>query len=246
MAMIRRGDMLARLGRFEEADVNYETVALTGKLDFVSTPRVLTVRKLIGKWELSGALRKVMESSADIPSMIGFADFLIDAGDRGGANRIAAKIASNPNGTSLLVVKARARALGGDMEGAIRLLTSAGIETRETSAVRLEGELWEAKGDIANAALAYEREISKSPGDVSLMTALARVQEKMGRHRAAIHSADSANGSDSREWEPHKVKADAYASLGESDKARSELAHVQALLALAGLRLEDLKEKVAS
>jgi len=247
MAVLRRGDVLARLGKFEESNANYESVVLTGKLDFASVPRLIKVRRALGKWDLSEALRKSLEQTSDVSVRTELAEFLLDAGQIMYAERVLEETSKLQNAPPALLVKARARALKGDLDGAAKFLGYLpGDASREPATVKFEAELLESRGDLAGAESAYSKRVSMSPSDIHAVVSLARVQLRMGRYDAAIQNADLAIGIDRREWEPHKIKADAYSALGELEDSRSELARARAKLALMGMKLEDVSGSVSS
>ena len=75
---------------------------------------------------------------------------------------------------------------------------------------------------------------------------MARVHLKRRDLRSALKAADIAIGIDAREWEPYKVKSEAYAAMGDKDKAEAELAKSNSRLAKAGLNQETLPKGVAS
>jgi len=243
-ALIRRGDLLARIGRFEEALTNYETVALTGKMDFASIPKALHVRMILGKMQIPEALKAVAELSKDINTRAEYADFLLDAGEIEAADRLIDEIRGNRGGPEELLVHARSRALKGDSEGAIHLLSSNRQRTRNGNNELLEGELRESRGDLFGAAGVYRNRLEANPGSQPAVVALARIHLKLKDFKNAIKTADMAIGIDRKDWEPHKIKADAYVSLGENEKARSEAAQATSLLDLVGLKPEDVGFKV--
>jgi len=243
-ALIRRGDLLARLGRFEEALTNYETVALTGKMDFASIPKALHVRTILGRMELPEALKVVAEMSNDVRAKAEYADFLMDAGSIEQAHRVMDEVMSTRGGPEELVVHARSHALKGDSEGAIRLLASNRNGRVNGDHDLLEGELRESRGDLFGAAAVYKKRLEANPGSQPAVVALARIQLTMRDFRSAIRTADIAVGIDRKDWEPHKIKSEAYASLGEKERARSEAAQATSLLQLVGLRSEDVGFKV--
>lgn len=246
MALIRRGDLLARLGRFEEALMNFETVAMTRKLDFTSIPKALAMCKLLGRMELPKSLAEAVEASGDVSSKAEYAEFLLDKGDNSSAARIARSISGLPRGEEELLMRARAHALKGDDEGAMVLLSSASGERSTRLLGRLDGELRESKGDIQGAAKAYQRHLKETPSDFSAAVSLSRIRLRMKDYKAAIRNADIAIGIDGRDWEPHRIKAEAYSALGDQERSRSEAAQVAARLAQVGMKSEDLDHKVES
>jgi Flp pilus assembly protein TadD len=90
----------------------------------------------------------------------------------------------------------------------------------------------------------YRTRLEANPGSQPAVVALARIHLKLKDFKNAIKTADMAIGIDRKDWEPHKIKADAYASLGEKEKARSETAQATSLLDLVGLKPEDVGFKV--
>ena len=243
-ALIRRGDLLARLGRFEESLANYETVALTGKMDFASIPKALHVRTVLGRMEIPEALKVVAEMSNDIRARAEYADFLLDSGKIEQADHMITEIMSIRGGPEELLVHARSRALKGDSEGAIHLLASNRIEHKNSNHELLEGELRESRGDLFGAAAIYKKRLEANPGSQPAVVALARIQLTMRDFKSAIRTADVAVGIDRKDWEPHKIKSEAYASIGEKERARSEAAHATSLLRVVGLKPEDVGLKV--
>ena len=73
---------------------------------------------------------------------------------------------------------------------------------------------------------------------------MSRIQLRLKEFKNAIKTADIAIGIDRKDWEPHKIKADAYTSLGEKEKAKTEIIQATSLLSLVGLRPEDVGIKV--
>ena len=144
------------------------------------------------------------------------------------------------------MVHARSRALKDDSEGAIRLLSSNRKGSANGNNELLEGELRESRGDLFGAAGVYKKRLEANPGSQPAVVALARILLKLKDFRNAIRTADMAIGIDRKDWEPHRIKADAYASLGESEKAKSEAAQATSLLELVGLKPEDVGFKVVS
>lgn len=245
-ALVRRGDVLARLGRFEEALTDYETVALTGRMDFASIPKALRVRTVLGKTSVPEALRTVAEMSTDVKVRAEYAAFLLDAGEMEAADRVIDGIRVTSGGPEELLVHARSRALKGDSEGAIHLLSSNRNDGVKGNHDLLEGELRESRGDLFGAAAVYKRRLEADPGSQPAVVALARVQLRLKDFKDAIKTADVAIGIDRKDWEPHRIKADAYASIGDNDKARAEIAQTASLLELVGLKPEDVGIRVGS
>jgi len=235
-ALVRRGDVLMRLGRFEEALANTETVAVTGRMNHSSIPRVFEVRRFLGSWELSESMKNVADSSGDTVIKIAYAQFLLDAGRPDDASKVVASVdPAGIEGPTISLLKARILAKQGDTEGAIKLASSVHLDGPRYSIERFRGELLESKGDFKGAADAYDRSLKSGASDIGTAIALARTRLKSGEARLAIRAADLSIGIDFREWEPYKIKSDAYTALGESEKARRELARAKTMLARAGV-----------
>jgi len=99
---------------------------------------------------------------------------------------------------------------------------------------------------LFGAAKVYGTRFEANPGNQPAVVALARTLLKLKDFKNALRIADVAIGVDSKDWEPHKIKADAYLSLGESEKAQSEIAQAASLLNLVGLKPEEVGLKVVS
>lgn len=140
---------------------------------------------------------------------------------------------------------ARISALRGDVYNAVMLVRSEHADPSQ-AIERFEGETREADGDLEGAARAYKDALSLKPNDASVATALARISLKTKDLKSALKAADIAIGIDAREWEPFKIKSDAYAAMGDKDKAEAELARSRSRLAKAGLKQETLPKDVAS
>jgi tetratricopeptide (TPR) repeat protein len=246
MSMMRRGDVLARLGRFEDALMNYETVAITRKLDFASLPKVLSMMRVLGKVELSPALAQAFGSTRSLSVRADYAEFLLDAGDTKSAETIIRSIEGSSQGSEELYTRARSRALSGDEDGAVALLSSGGHVTSSAAAKRFEAELLESRGDLAEAGRLYKERLRANPSDFSAAVSVARVELRLKHFKTAIRSADVAIGIDESDWEPHKVKSEAYIALGEQEKGRAEAAQAAARLAVAGMSPVDVEPKVAA
>lgn len=243
---LRRGEVLLRLGRFEEALADLESVVLTKKLGHSSIPKALELRTFLHRTDLPTAVKEAIESCPDAKAKKAYARFLLDAGDWQSAERVTAGIDPSSNdGSEIEFLMARISALGGDVDNAIKFVESAHADPSQ-AVERFDGETREAKGDLEGAARAYKDALSIRPNDASVATALARVHLKRRDLRSALKAADIAIGIDAREWEPYKVKAEAYAAMGDRGKAEAELAKSTSRLAKAGLKQETLPKDVAS
>ena len=229
--ILRRGEVLLRLGRFEESLANIESVVLTKKLGHASIPKALELRRFLHRTDLPAAIQEAIESCHDIKAKIAYARFLLDSGDWLSAGKtIAGTDTSSNDGSELKFLMARISALRGDVDSAIKLVESAHPAASQ-AVERFEGEAREAKGDLEGAARAYIRALTLRPDDVLVATALARVHLKRRDFQSALKAADVAIGIDPRDWEPYKVKSEAYAASGDKHKAEAELAKSASRLA---------------
>ncbi len=236
--LLRRGDLLARLGRFEEALVNYETAGLTGK-SAISLMKVLELSKFLGRAELSrGVKAEILKSR--LPKLeLAYASFLLDEGEPAEAKNVLKGVEADKDTIEeLSFLRARACALASDAEGAAEALVA--NRNDGTERLLLHGEVSEVRGDLAKAALDYASVLMRMPSNAIAATALAHTQLRLKKYKEAIESADLAIGIDPDNWEPHKIKAEAYAALGETEKAGVERSEATTLLSSAGLRPEEL------
>lgn len=239
-AMMRRGEILARLGRFEEALANLETVAISGKLDSSSISEALELRRFLNLMELPRAMKAVAESSADPKVRLDYARFLLDSGELQEAERMLNESqAAGNHGPSLRLLKAKMKALQGDLEGALAIVRSDSGTGSDARVFALEGEALESKGDIAEAIAAYKRALDLDPSDLHSAMALARLHMSSGDPSAALSYAGIVVGIDGGDWEAHKIRADALDALGDKQNALSELSEAKSLLARAGLSPEE-------
>jgi len=244
MAMMRRGDLLARLGRYEEALANYESVALSRKADGMSIPKLLQIRRMLARFDLPKALREVLDGSEDVNARACYAEFLLDAGQASAAHEVIRSLEGAPGGAEVLKARARAKMLAGDAKGAAEILSAARGE--DGVPVELEGEYREQCGDLFGAAAVYRRALEKDPDDMSAAVGLARVLSRLGQHKEAVEAADYALGIDDRDWEPHLIKAEAFRAAGDGRRQQQELAHASAMLRLAGMTLDSVLPRRAS
>jgi Flp pilus assembly protein TadD len=112
-------------------------------------------------------------------------------------------------------------------------------EGLRASIERFEAEVLEARGNLRQAVKAYARALEITPSDRSAALGLARVRLRSKEAKEALHAADLALGIDPKDWEPHRIKADAYELLGEHEKAAREVEHAKELLILSGFGQED-------
>ncbi len=236
--LVRRGDLLARLGRYDEALVNYETAALTGK-NTPSLYKVLELSRFLERPELPRGLKEVI-SRAAVPKLhLAYASYLLDTRKAEEAEKVLALVNEDKDTEAdLRLLKARARAVLNDAQGAAEALRSS--KPDGTGARILKGEVSEERGDLEKAAEDYADALNHSPSNALAATALAWTQLRLKKFKAAIDSADLAIGVDPGNWEPHKVKSEAYAALGESVKAAEERKRAAELLSSTGLRQEDV------
>jgi len=239
--MVRRGELLARLGRFEEALANYQTVALTGK-NASSVLRVLELSRLMGRIETPRGLKEVIERLRDPKVDLAYVAFLLDAGDVEEAEKVLLRV--KPNGETeamLTLLRARARVFARDAKGAAEVLREKSPDP--VKARVLLGEMAEERGDYDEAAREYVAVLRDSPSNALAAVALAKTQLRLGKHRAAIDSADLALGIDPADWEPHEIKSEAYKALGDAERASREQDEAAKLLASAGLRTDEVGDR---
>ena len=240
--LVRRGELLARLGRFDEALVNYETAALTGK-NAPSVYKVLELSMFLDRRELPRGLKEVISRLA-VPALdLAYASFLLDAGKPSDAEKVLSRIKADAViEPRLAFMKARARALQTDADGAAEALQSGKADDASTHL--LKAELSEGLGDYARAARDYAMALDHSPSNALAATALAWTHLRLKRYRAAIEAADLAIGIDPVNWEPHKIKSEAFAALKDPERATEERAKATSLLSAAGLKSEDVWRSV--
>lgn len=240
-ALIRRGELLARLGRYDEALANLESAALSGKMTAVSIPRLLEFRRFLNLWELPKAVKDIATESNDFSVWMSYAGFLLDAGDIQAAGSVLERMrpADTHGIQDLQLLRAKALSLQGKLDDALGILSSARQADPSHPFTRLEGELHEAKGDLHGAETIYRHLLVQVPSDSAAATALARVQLKRNEPRAAIESADLSIGIDGRDWVPHKIKSEALKSIGEDAKAAKELSEARARLFSMGVRSDE-------
>jgi tetratricopeptide (TPR) repeat protein len=239
--MIRRGELLARLGRFNEALANLESAALSGKMTAVSIPKLLEFRRFLNLWELPKAVKDIADGSNDPVVWMSYAEFLLDAGDMQAAGSVLERMSSveAPGIQDLHLLRAKAMALQGKLSEALEIVSIARQAEPTHPFTLFEGELHEAEGDLHAAERIYKHLLTQVPSDSGAATALARVQLKRNEPRAAIASADLSIGIDGRDWMPHKIKSEALKSIGEDAKAAKELAEARVRLFSSGVKSDE-------
>lgn len=238
-ALSRRGGVLARLGRYDEALANLETVALAGKLNSTIIPRVLELRRFLNKWELPPSIREIAERSEEDSVRLALASFLVDTGDWKTAESILSGIDHADDEAGLHFMKLKVKMLLGDPKATSKLALMAGEAVSRASIERFEAEVLEAKGNLRQAMNAYARALEIAPSDRLAALGLARIRLRSRDAKGALHAADLALGIDPKDWEPHKIKGDAYDLLGDHEKATREVECAKKLLVLSGFGQED-------
>ncbi|HEX7392105.1 MAG TPA: tetratricopeptide repeat protein, partial [Thermoplasmata archaeon] len=240
-AIMRRGEVLQRLGRFDEALANFESVVVSGKLNSASIVRVLALHRLLGRWELPRAVRQAAETAPEPDVKLEYARFLVDAGELATAERMLSLVADVlGTGAEFALVKARlasAKAIPTEESVSERAVLSGPIAG---AALVAEAETRESSKELEVAARLYSLALSASPSDVQAAIGLARCRLALGNHKSALALADRAIGMDTCDWEPHIIKAEAFESLGDAKAAENERAHAKAIADKAGVKLGEI------
>ena len=240
-AIMRRGEVLQRMGRFDEALANFESVVVSGKLNSASIVRVLAVRRLLCRWDLPRAVRQAAETAPEPDVKLEYAKFLVDAGELASAERMLSLVADVlGTGAEFALVKARLASAKGapsvpsgpELSGASGPLASAAFVA--------EAEARESNKEFEEAARLYSSAIAASPSDARAAIGLARCRLALGSHKSALILADRAIGMDLRDWEPHIIKAEAFKALGDKESAEREREHAKAIAGKAGMTLGEI------
>lgn len=239
-ALVRRGEVLTRLGRYEEALANLESVAISGKLDLASIPRTLELRRFLNRWELPSSLKAAAERSPESKVKLAYASFLLDAGDWTGADKALAQIDAGREGPLHRFLQAKAKALTGDQNAVEKLIRVLKDNGTKVLAERLEGEILEAKGSLKSAAVSFSKALDLDPSDRATAMGLARVRLLAGDAKGAIEAADLAIGIDDKDWEPYRIKGEAFKAMGEEEKSNAEVAKARKLLLVSGFDSESV------
>ncbi len=234
-ALIRRGAVLARLGRYDEALANLETAALSGKLGSSAIPKALELRRFLNKWELPSSLTEVAQASDDLSVKLAVARFHADAGDWMAADAVLSSISNGHDDPELAFMRMKVKALLGDHKAVVQMTDTLKDPSILERDLRFDAEVFEARGSLLHAAGAYQRALEESPSDHLAALGLARVRLKAKQPKKAIEAAEIAQGTDPRDWEPHRIKADAFELLGDKEKAAKEVERARELLASSGL-----------
>jgi tetratricopeptide (TPR) repeat protein len=237
----RRGEILARLGRFEEALANFEVVASSNKLHALCIPRVLELRRFLNRWELPRSVRLASEEAPDPKVRLEYVRFLLDAGYVDAAERVLDTL---PKGNELAghiaLSHARALAMRGGVDRAMQILRETRTQDGGSELACAEGEILVAARQFEAALKVLRDAMAKRPYDYGCSVAYARALLKLGRHKEALDAADLSIGIDSSEWEPHVIKAGAYDALGRAEDAAREREEASARLSAVGLDPEQM------
>jgi len=217
-AIMRRGEVLQRIGRFDEALANFESVVVSGRLNHSSVVKVLELRRLLNRWDL----------------------FLVEAGELTSAERVLALVPDSlRSDNAYLTVKARLTTARGEDGGVPAEERPLGSGPEASLALLAEAEGSEAKRELEAAQRLYKRALDANPSNISAAAGIARLSLALGSHRQALSQADRAIGIDRRDWEPHRIKAVAYRSVGKDAQAEAETEEAAALARSAGVPVED-------
>lgn len=238
-AIMRRGEVLQRIGRFEEALANFESVVVSGRLGDASVRKILELRRLLNRWDLPRAVRQAAESVHDPQVKLEYARFLVDAGELSSAERTLALVSDAiSDDPGLMTVRARlASAKGEQVAVSGEVVRPSGPE--RSNAILAEAEALESRNELEAAAHAYAHAIDACPSNITAAVGLSRVRLALGGARSALSIADHAIGIDRRDWEPHMIKAVAYGKLGKKLAAEAELEEAKGLAKAARVPLDD-------
>ncbi len=239
-SIMRRGEVLQRIGRFEEALANFESVVVSGRLGDASVRKVFELRRTLNRWDLPRSVRQAAESVNDPRVRLEYARFLIDAGELTSAERVLALISEAMAGDhGYLAAKARlASAQGGPLRVSGELLEPPlGKDAARAFVAEAEGH--ESRRDLEGASRAYSRALETDPSNMSAAVGLSRMRLAMGRTKSALAAANQAIGIDRHDWEPHTIKAAAYSALGNSVAAGAELEEARALARSARVPVDE-------
>ena len=240
-AIVRRAEVLIRLGRFEDALVNIESVVLSGRMNSKVILRGLELRRLTGKLDLPRALMEIMRKITEPEVLSECAGFMLDSGNVQEAERLMSIVKGIPApAPDLARVQARIMMAKGETDNALSLLGSLNGRLSEVALLVLHAATLEAKGDTEKAADLYSDALEIEPSRYAAAIGMANTCLKLRRLQESIAAADVAIGIDPDEWEPHRVKADAYNALNDKGKAEFEMAQVHSLLKVAGLKAEEI------
>jgi len=239
-AFKRKGELLFRLGRYDESLEAFERAAEAGKIDAKMLSRIFLIRRILARPDVPDHVIRACELGSSQEAVAECASFLLDAGNWRMADKVLGLASIDEPNPELVLVKAKVMAYGGNLEGALALLRAHGPSLQVEKRDVFEGEVAESTGNHVLAEESYLRALSSTPSDLSAALSLARVRIKMGKHREAVEAADVAIGIDGREWEPYKAKADALSLLGKEDDAARLNAKARRLLAVTGLDFDSL------
>jgi tetratricopeptide (TPR) repeat protein len=108
------------------------------------------------------------------------------------------------------------------------------------AALVAEAETRESSKELDVAARLYSLALSACSSDAQAAIGLARCRLALGNHKSALAMADRAIGMDTRDWEPHIIKSEAFRSLGDAKAAEKERAHAKAIADKAGVKLGEI------
>ncbi|OGS43393.1 MAG: hypothetical protein A3K76_05440 [Euryarchaeota archaeon RBG_13_57_23] len=240
-SVVRRGEVLIRLGRFEDALVNIETVVLSGPMSSRMILKDLELRRYMGRFELPKALVEIIRRITEPDTLAECAEFMVDAGNVLEAERLMAVTKGIPSPSPKLA-KAQARIMlaKGETESALMLFDSLNGHPSEADFLVINAGAHETRGDVAKATDLYSAALDLNPSNYSAAVGLARLLLRAKKADECISAADVAVGIDPLEWEPHKLKADAYELLNAPGMAKFERDQAHTLLAESGLKAEDI------
>lgn len=239
-AIMRRGEVFQRVGRFDEALANFESVVVSGRLNHSSVVKVLELRRLLNRWELPRAVRQAAESAQDARVKLEYARFLVDSGELTSAERVLALVSDALQGDyGYLAVRARLATAKGESAGISLEMPGQPMGEAASRGFLAEAEGLEAKRDLEEASRLYGLALDADPSNISAASGLARVRLALGSHRSALFLADHAIGIDRRDWEPHRIKATAYRLIGKASLAEVELEEARALAKSAGVPVKE-------